>query len=172
MDSINLFARLFEFNAGPYYLTKYGFGVATGADWSKQIGPTFRYLFLSLLPVLYVLDARRDWSTRWAATFTIGLFLVLSTTVHPWYLLPMIGLGVLGGRAPWPWLWLGTMSIGTYLFYIDGPYWVWIVLGWGGALLFGVWVYSQELIVLYETVKRRGGSSLSAASRDHADSSA
>ena len=171
MDSVNLFARLFEFNAGPYYLTKYSFWVATGSDWSKQIGPAFRSLFLSCLPVLYVLDARQDLSIRSADMVAIGLFLVLSTTVHPWYLLPMIGLGVLNKRPAWPWLWLGTMSIGTYLFYIDGPYWGWIVLGWGGAFLLGVWLYSQGLVTLYEIIKRKR-SSLTAVSKDHADSSA
>ena len=139
MDSVALFARLFEFNAGPYYLVKSLFWVVTNADWSKQIGPAFRGLFLLLLPVLYILDARRSWSMRRAALLTIGLFLVLSTTVHPWYLLPVLALGVLTDRPAWPWFWLGMFSVGTYLFYIGGPYWVWIVGGWGGALVLAAW---------------------------------
>lgn len=136
--SIDLFAQLFEFNAGPYYLTKYGFWLATGTDWSKQIGPAFRYLFLISLPVFYLLDWRRDWSFRWASLCIVGTFLTLSTTVHPWYLLPLLGLGALYKTPTWAWFWLGACSMGTYLFYIDGPYWVWIVVGWGGAAVLAV----------------------------------
>lgn len=143
--SVDLFAQLMEFNAGPYYLVKYVFWLVTGADWSKQIGPTFRYLFLSTLPVLYYLDWRRNWSFRWACLLTLGLFLAFSTTVHPWYFLPVLAVGVLYRRPAWPWFWLSTCSIGTYLFYIDGPYWLWINIGWGGAALFGLWFYWEEL---------------------------
>jgi hypothetical protein len=153
-SSIDLFARLFEFNAGPYYLTKYVFWLGTGADWSKQIGPAFRYLFLGLLPLLYVLDWQRDWSIRWASLLTVGLFLVLSTTVHPWYILPVLSLSVLHERPAWPWFWLGTLSIGTYLFYVGGPYWLWIVLGWGGAALLGMWFYADALRGLTAQAKR------------------
>lgn len=131
--SVDLFAELFEFNAGPYYLVKHLLWFWTGADWSKTIGPAFRILFVSSLPVLYVLDARRDWSFRRACLLLLGAFFVLSTTVHPWYLLPVIGLGVMGPRPSWHWLWLGICSIGTYLFYAGGTYWMWIWLGWGGA---------------------------------------
>ena len=133
MTSADLFFELFEFNAGPYYFVKHLLWAWTGADWSKTIGPVFRGLFLSALPVLYLLDARRDWSFRRACLLLLGTFLVLSTTVHPWYLLPVIGLGVMGPRPSWHWLWLGLCSIGTYLFYVDGLYWTWIWLGWGGA---------------------------------------
>ncbi len=131
--SVDLFAELFEFNAGPYYLLKHLLWVGTGADWSKTIGPLFRGLFLSSLPVLYVLDVWLEWSFRRACLLLLGMFLVLSTTVHPWYLLPVIGLGVMGARPSWHWIWLGVCSMGTYLFYLDGPYWAWIWLGWGGA---------------------------------------
>lgn len=131
--SVDLFAELFEFNAGLYYFVKHLLWAWTGADWSKTIGPVFRGLFLTSLPVLYLLDAWRDWSFRRACLLLLGTFLLLSTTVHPWYLLPVIGLGVMGPRPSWHWLWLGACSIGTYLFYVDGPYWPWIWIGWGGA---------------------------------------
>jgi alpha-1,6-mannosyltransferase len=144
-ESADLFAQLFEFNAGPYYALKHTLWKWTGADWSKTIGPWFRRLFLVSLPVLYVLDAWRDWSFRRACLLLLGTFLVLSTTVHPWYLLPVVGLGVMGPRPSWHWMWLGLCSVGTYLFYVDGLYWTWIWLGWGGAglLALGMWGWGQ-----------------------------
>ncbi len=131
--SVDLFAELFEFNAGPYYAVKHVLWAWTGADWSKTIGPFFRGLFLASLPVLYGLDAWHKWSFRRACLLLLGTLFVLSTTVHPWYLLPVIALGVMGPRPSWHWLWLGICSIGTYLFYVDGTYWLWIWVGWGGA---------------------------------------
>jgi hypothetical protein len=143
--SVDLFAHLMEFNAGLYYLIKYVMWLLTGADWSKVIGPIFRYVFLGTLPVLYYLDWRRDWSIRWACLMTLGLFLVFSTTVHPWYFVPILALSVLHDQPAWPWFWVAALSIGTYLFYVDGPYWTWIVLGWGGGALLGSHLYWSEL---------------------------
>ena len=156
--SVDLFAQLFEFNAGPYYLTKYGFWLATGADWSKQIGPAFRYLLLGSLPVFYLLDWWHEWSIRWATLCIVGAFLTLSTTVHPWYLLPMLGLGVLYETPSWAWYWLGTFSMGTYLFYVDGPYWIWIIVGWGGAVVLAIVTDRSVLQSWY----RKGGQPSSA----------
>jgi hypothetical protein len=136
--SVDLFVSLMEFNAGPYYLVKHTLWTLTGADWSKVIGPIFRYAFLGLLPLLYVLDWRRDGDIVRAVLGTIGLFYILSPTVHPWYLVPMVALAVIPARPVWPWLWLATFSVGTYLFYVDGSYWTWIVLGWGGAALLAI----------------------------------
>ena len=131
--SADLFAQLFEFNAGPYYALKHVLWAWTGADWSKTLGPLFRGLFLAALPVLYGLDAWRDWSFRRASLLLLGTLFILSTTVHPWYLVPLLSLCVLGSQPSWHWLWLGLCSIGTYLFYVGGPYWIWVWIGWGGA---------------------------------------
>jgi len=145
-ESVDLYFRLFEFNAAPYYLVKEAFFEWTGQDWSKQIGPAFRQLFLLSLPVLYGLDAWKKWRFEHAALATLGLFLVLSTTVHPWYLLALLPLAVLTPQPRWHWLWLGALSMGTYLFYVDGPYWSWVWLGWGGALLLGLAAYADGLL--------------------------
>lgn len=143
--SIDLFAELFEFNAGPYYLVKHTLWAWTGADWSKTIGPAFRALFLTSLPVLYAADWWYDWSIRRAGLWAVGLFLVLSTTVHPWYLVPMLLLAVMDQAPEWPWIWLAAASVGTYLFYVGGTYWIWIALGWGGAALLGLWLHWDTL---------------------------
>lgn len=134
-ESIDLYARLFEFNAGLYYSIKEYYFITTGADWSKQIGPALRQLFLIGLPVLYVLDARFRWPLARAFLVTIGFFLVMATTVHPWYLVGILALVALLSQPAWHWQWLGLCALGTYLLYIDGPYWFFVVVGWGGWLL-------------------------------------
>lgn len=146
--SVDLFSQLFEFNAGFYFLVKFLADVFTGQDWSKVIGPAFRYIFLTTLPVLYYLDWRQKWSFVRSALVTIGLFLILSTTVHPWYFLPVLALGVLSERPAWPWFWIAGLSIGTYQFYIDGSYWLWVVLGWGGGAALALWMYRTQVRAL------------------------
>ena len=157
--SLDLYVRLFEFNAGPYFAVKEAARLATGADWSKVIGPAFRGAFLAALPVLYWIDARQSWSFSRAGLWTAGAFLCLSTTVHPWYVLGILPFALAAGtgdapvqgrdrgvgRKPasgqtlvdhppsWPWIWLSITSIGTYLLYTGGAYWAWVVVGWGGA---------------------------------------
>jgi len=145
MASVELFSQLFEFNAGPYYLVKYVMRLFTGADWSKVIGPGFQYTYLSFLGVFYVLDWNRNWTFGRSSMMAIGVFLFFSTTVHPWYFLPLLALGVLSPRPAWPWFWVALFSVGTYLFYVDGPYWTWIILGWGGGTALGLWMYWSEL---------------------------
>ncbi len=137
LSSLELYVRSFEFNAGIYYGIKKIFEILTGADWSKQIGPAFRLLFLLSLPIVYVVDWRRGWSFRRAAVATLGLFFVLSTTIHPWYLLPLLALVAPATPPSWHWHWLGLASVGTYLLYVGGPYWLWVTIGWcGWAVLF------------------------------------
>lgn len=143
--SVDLFSNLFEFYAGFYFLLKYVADLFTGQDWSKVIGPAFRYLFLASLPGLYYLDWRRQWSFERAALLTIGLFLIFSTTVHPWYFVPVVALGVLSERPSWPWLWVACFSIGTYQFYIDGAYWLWVIVGWGGGAMVALWIYRDRI---------------------------
>jgi len=145
-SSLDLYARLFEFNAGFYYSVKKLFSLvlgldATGGDWSKQIGPVFRTLFLIGLPVLYVLDARYKWPLSRAFLVTLGFFLVMATTIHPWYLLSLLVLVALLRQPSWHWYWLGLVSIGTYLLYVGGPYWEFVILGWGGWLMLVIWKY-------------------------------
>jgi SAM-dependent methyltransferase len=145
-ESVDLYFQLFEFNAAPYYFVKEGFMTWTGEDWSKAIGPAFRGLFLGLLPVLYGIDAWRKWSIERAFLMTLGVFFVLSTTVHPWYLLGILPLAVLQERPSWHWIWLGTWSMGTYLLYVDGPYWIWVWVGWGGALAIALIIHGAALL--------------------------
>ena len=140
-QSLRLYVQLFEFNAGPYLAAKELLRALTGADWSKTLGPLFgAATVLGLLAVIWW-DTKRHLSFRVFVLGTVGIYLALATTVHPWYLVVIGVVAVLHPVSRWAWMWMASFSIGTYLFYIDGPYWVWVILGWGGAavlLLFGL----------------------------------
>ncbi|WP_457652240.1 class I SAM-dependent methyltransferase [Rhodocaloribacter sp.] len=132
LASLDLYVRYFEFNAGPYYAVKKLFLLATGDDWSKTLGPAFRVVFLAALPALYFADWRRQWPLYRAFVWTMGAFFLCATTVHPWYVLGLLALTTLAPRPSWHWLWFGLFAMGTYLRYVDGPYWLFVNLSWGG----------------------------------------
>lgn len=147
-ESLDLYVRLFEFNAGPYYALK-GFGrLWTGDDWSKQIGPLLQYGFLTLSLLAYLASRRGARAPGLSLPILMagifGLFFALATTVHPWYLLLVLAFIPLLVDRPrtrlfaGAWLWLATCSMGTYWLYA-GPAWgnaVAVAVGWSGWVLF------------------------------------
>ncbi len=147
-ESLDLYTRFFEFNAGLYYTIKQVFYWIAGADYSKQIGPALRWCFLMGLPILYALDYWCRWTMEKAFFVGIGLYLVLTTTVHPWYLLSVLFLGTFLHRPAWPWYWIGALSMGTYLLYVGGPYWEFVIVGWGGGLVLAGIQHGQGLLQL------------------------
>ena len=153
--SLDLYARLFEFNAGFYYSIKEYYFFTTGADWSKQIGPTLRLLFLMGVPVLYVLDAQFRWPLARAFLITMGCFLVMATTVHPWYLVGVLALVAVMSRPAWHWQWLGLCGLGTYLLYVDGQYWFFVIAGWGGWLVLALVRYVPLGLQAIQRVRAR-----------------
>lgn len=153
VESLELYVRRFEFNAGPYYLLKRVGWWWSGEDVSKTLGPALRIAFLVSLGALYAQDARSRWPLVWVWVLVLGVLWATATTVHPWYLLGVLALlpFTVDNESPRAasgagfhaaaWLWLTLASLVTYLFYSVGstPYWVAVWVGWGGwALLLTV----------------------------------
>lgn len=136
-SSLNLYVQLFEFNAGLYYGIKELLWWFTGADWSKTLGPALGAVYAVSLLGVYWRHATRGGSFLTSAVLVLTLFFLFSTTIHPWYLLTLLPLVVAFQPPLWGWLWIGITSLCTYLFYIDGPYWSTVAIGWvGGGALF------------------------------------
>ncbi len=161
-SSLDLYVRLFEFNAGLYYNLKYFLMLFTGLDLSKWLGPLLAALYLTGLGMLYM-QRRKPAGTGWKAwagpqdllredgplrpvfVWAAGGFLVCATTVHPWYLLGVLALAAPAERPAWHWYGLSVCSLGTYLLYTGGPYWLWVWAGWGGWTALAAWRYRRGL---------------------------
>ena len=143
-ESLNLYVSYFEFNAGLYYAIKKAFFIWTGEDWSKQLGPFLRRVFLISLPIIYALDWKFNWSLPKAFLAISVAFLLLSTTIHPWYFIGLFALVTWQEKIAWHWFWLGACAMGTYLLYSDGPYWFFVHLGWWGWGLLLLFVYREK----------------------------
>ncbi len=136
-SSLDLYVRLFEFNAGPYYALKATGLWLTGLDLSKHLGPALRLGFLAALPLIWSRATRHAWPLARVGVAVYGLYLAAATTVHPWYFLPLLALGLVAGRTPWHWHALALASIGTYGVYTGGAYWPFVWLGWGMWAMLG-----------------------------------
>ncbi len=87
LNSLRLYIRLFEFNAGIHYAFCQIGRVVTGQDWDQRTGP---YLAAALIIVSVLIWWRfsvREVGDVMHACFWIATAdLCLATTVHPWYL--------------------------------------------------------------------------------------
>jgi len=115
-DSIDLYFRKFEYNASIYYLLRELGQWISGYNLIQYIGP-----LLALLTVYLVIRIGRRieqydlMSLINASILSYTAYLFLATTVHPWYLIPMIGLACF---KPYHyvilWSFLITLSYYTY----------------------------------------------------------
>lgn len=130
LSSLRLYAQYYEFNAGPYYAIKETLRLLTGADFSKQIGPLLAVGFgvAWLLRVRSHFGAPKPFAHQ--AYWTLGAFLLLSTTVHPWYLAGILVVLPFVPSPGWHWQALAVASLATYSRYVEGPYALVVAVGW------------------------------------------
>lgn len=119
--SLDLYFRNFEFNGGLYFLVR---EISTGlVGWNPIafVGPALA--LLSMLGILAVQLIRKpgsdiDWITtlQWSLT----IYLLGATTVHPWYVVPLIALSAFTGYI-FPLVWSGLIFL-SYGAYQTGEY--------------------------------------------------
>jgi alpha-1,6-mannosyltransferase len=81
--------------------------------------------------VLWLAFAAKRFDFYTAALYSYVAFYLLSTTVHPWYLIPVVWLSLAAKKPVWL-VWSFTVWF-SYSHYLDptGPKWVWLVLEYG-----------------------------------------
>ena len=140
-NSLDLYFRKFEFNAGVYTAIRWiGYRVK-GYNIIGSLGPALALCTLVGIAALSLLERRptlRDWPR--ACLWAICLYLLFTTTVHPWYVsLPILLCGFT--RYRFPVLWSGLIML-TYLQYAGGSFrelpWI-MVLEYGVVFAYAAW---------------------------------
>lgn len=94
MDSGWLYFQRFEFNGSIYYLVREAGFWAKGYNIIQTAGRWMAALtFLSILSFVW-LERKRKVNTFEAFMWILTLYLVFATTLHPWYILPLISFCV------------------------------------------------------------------------------
>lgn len=93
--SLGLYFQKFEFNASIYFLIReIGFWVI-GYNIIGTLGPALSMATLFGVLLIAWLGKKRQWRIEEIMLWSLTCYLLLATTVHPWYILPLIMLGVL-----------------------------------------------------------------------------
>lgn len=134
LDSMDLYVRLFEFNAGLFALLRAALDPALAGDPSALIGPALRWLFLIAALAIWVrhpLSSGRE--VLGGGLLLMGLYLATATTVHPWYVLWGLVLVPFVQRHRAAWLWAAWAGFPTYLVYTGVSESLMAGLFWGGV---------------------------------------
>jgi hypothetical protein len=124
-DGLGVYFKTFEFNASVYYILSRGFEWGWGYNPIGFLGPGLAIISIAL--VLFISYRGRKADT-WEVFLLIYLtYYLLATTVHPWYVIPVVFFAIAAKR-PLLLVWSFTAWL-SYSHYLepDGPKWVWIV---------------------------------------------
>jgi alpha-1,6-mannosyltransferase len=150
-SSLDLYVRKFEFNAGVHNALRWVMVQLTGQTRIATTGPA-----LAALSVVLILGYSLKHRASHAASWLQGAFWIaiihqgLATTVHPWYLLPMLAWSVFSGFR-FAALWAALVPL-TYLGYSASgfahPYGLYAVeyLAVGGVLLLELTMRRQSRV--------------------------
>jgi hypothetical protein len=115
-QSLDLYFRRFEFNASIYYVVREIGTWITGYNAIHFIGPVLSVLSAGIILFLSFSNRLHDWRGIFITMSKIGLvYLLFSTTVHPWYVIPLLVLMIPAGVIfPLVWSFLIFLSYSAY----------------------------------------------------------
>ncbi|WP_247232527.1 glycosyltransferase 87 family protein [Telluribacter sp. SYSU D00476] len=118
-DSLGLYFQRFEFNAGLYYLLRAVGTWLVGYNPIGTLGPVLS--LISFTTILFLSFYRKlPFSLYERALLILTVYLLCATTVHPWYVVPLVALGALT-RFRYPVVWSALLPF-TYLAYGQVPF--------------------------------------------------
>jgi alpha-1,6-mannosyltransferase len=129
LASIELYRKKFEFNGSIYYLFREIGFAQKGYNIIGTLGPALAKWSLALILIYSWLAERLKKPVPETFMLIWTIYLLLSSSVHPWYILPLIPLGLMGGYY-FPIIW-SFLIFTTYFGYqatgYEHPY-LWIVI--------------------------------------------
>lgn len=128
-SGLGLYFRNFEFNASIYYLVRVLLEPAMGYNPIAYIGPALG--IIAAIIILFISYTRRKANIMELGLVIFTIYYLFSTTVHPWYLLPVVFFALCSGRVfilVWAYaVWL------SYTHYLGdlGPKWWALLIEYG-----------------------------------------
>jgi alpha-1,6-mannosyltransferase len=93
-SSIDLYFRTFEFNASTYYIIRW-FGFKTvGYNIIQQVGPILSIVTFVSVMMVYFYRTSTWQEVLKKMLFAYTIYLLLATTIHPWYVINLVLLSV------------------------------------------------------------------------------
>lgn len=115
-ESIRLYFGRFEFNGSLFEIWRAIDFHRFGFDNVSHISPYLSFAFMAGCAILFINQKKHDLNALLKSYFIAWvIYLLLSTTVHPWYILPMLCLGLLRSQQ-WVLIWSWTVIL-SYAWY-------------------------------------------------------
>lgn len=115
-NSVRLYFQVFEFNSFIlHYYIQYGIA-ETGWNLTKTYGPQLSKIAIGLIMILALYGQINDWKKLFKRmTIAFFIYLLFSSTLHPWYVLTMLALSLFTNYT-FPLLW-SFLIFFSYVFY-------------------------------------------------------
>src|SRR5690606_4598274 len=139
-NGLGLYFGSFEFNASIYYILREIFTYFLSYNPIAVLAPALALIAFGLI-------VAASWFGRKANIFELALvvfliYLLLSTTVHPWYIIPVVYLAI-RARRDYILIWSFT-AILSYTHYMGevGPKWIYLTVEYG---LLGLAIFMESM---------------------------
>lgn len=143
-DSLDLYFRTFEFNASVYYLFRYLGFLLYGYNNISLIGPVLAMTVFAAVFYKAYTSGQKFSDFLSFSTSSLMIFLLLSTTVHPWYLCLGVSLCALTGNKNFI-IW-SILIVLSYAKYMDSDiiYYILIALEYAILALYIIWEMNKR----------------------------
>tara|TARA_Y100001980_G_C14556850_1_gene351331 strand:+ start:41565 stop:42860 length:1296 start_codon:yes stop_codon:yes gene_type:complete len=96
-ESLMLYSNKFEFNASIYFIVREIGWLLKGYNPIETWGPWLSVSTFISIMLFSLYAAKNNWKIPNALLWILMIYLLLATTVHPWYVLTLLPLGLLSG---------------------------------------------------------------------------
>ena len=115
-SSIELYFQKFEFNASIYYVIRWIGEQITGYNIIQIAGKTLWVIVFFSIVAIAITEKERDFKSLFKVMLlSLTIYLAMATTIHPWYIIPLILFTTISGFA-YPVLW-SLVGVLSYLSY-------------------------------------------------------
>ncbi len=143
LESLRLYFQVFEFNSFVlYHYLQLGI-VETGWNMTRYYGPQLSRIAIGIILTLALYGQINDWQKLFKRiTLAFFVYLLLSSTLHPWYILPLLALSVFTDyRFTVVWSFAVFFSYIFYAYNDSSEYWVRFVVNMEYLLVIGYFIY-------------------------------
>lgn len=120
-SSVDLYFRTFEFNASIYYVIRWLGFKAVGYNIIQKVGPILSIITFVLVMIVYFYK-NKSWEDVFKKMlFAYTIYLLLATTIHPWYVINLVVLSVFVQNYRYAIIW-SVLVILSYAAYIGDSY--------------------------------------------------
>ena len=120
-SSVDLYFRTFEFNASIYYIIRWIGFESVGYNIIQQVGPILSVITFVLVMGIYFYQNKSWEDVLKKMLFAYTIYLLLATTVHPWYVINLVVLSVFVRNYRYAIIW-SVLVILSYSAYINESY--------------------------------------------------